>query len=169
MVVLRTVPKHRSFNRIALIRNYKCYKTQEDRKCPINYYGWRRVIKGLQVDSTSPSLNLPVIPTFRDIANLIECVAMFCFVKRLLAFRIMTDHAPTATIIMDLWSVSTYLDWHGLRHSFATRCIESNCDYKTVSVLLGHANIRTTLNLYVHPNMGQKKKCITRMFKSLGK
>ena len=61
------------------------------------------------------------------------------------------------------------ITFHGLRHSFATRCIESNCDYKTVSVLLGHANIRTTLNLYVHPNMGQKKKCITRMFKSLGK
>ncbi|MBD9259872.1 MAG: site-specific integrase, partial [Prevotella sp.] len=52
---------------------------------------------------------------------------------------------------------------------FATRCIESNCDYKTVSVLLGHANITTTLNLYVHPNMEQKKKCITKMFKSLGK
>ena len=61
------------------------------------------------------------------------------------------------------------LKYHGLRHSFATRCIESNCDYKTVSVLLGHANITTTLNLYVHPNMEQKKKCITRMFKSLGK
>ena len=31
--------------------------------------------------------------------------------------------------------------FHGLRHSFATRCIESKCDYKTVSVLLGHSNI----------------------------
>lgn len=61
------------------------------------------------------------------------------------------------------------LKFHGLRHSFATRCIECNCDYKTVSVLLGHANISTTLNLYVHPNMEQKKKCIARMFKSLGK
>ena len=61
------------------------------------------------------------------------------------------------------------LKYHGLRHSFATRCIESNCNYKTVSVLLGHANITTTLNLYVHPNMEQKKKCITKMFKSLGK
>ena len=29
------------------------------------------------------------------------------------------------------------LKFHGLRHSFATRCIESHCDYKTVSVLLG--------------------------------
>lgn len=61
------------------------------------------------------------------------------------------------------------LKYHGLRHSFATRCIESNCDYKTVSVLLGHANITTTLNLYVHPNMEQKKRCIAKMFKLLGK
>ena len=61
------------------------------------------------------------------------------------------------------------LKYHGLRHSFATRCIESNCDYKTVSVLLGHANITTTLNLYVHPNMEQKKRCITKMLKSLKK
>lgn len=57
---------------------------------------------------------------------------------------------------------------HGLRHSFATRCIESMCDYKTVSVILGHSNIATTLNLYVHPNMEQKKKCIDKMTKSLG-
>lgn len=61
------------------------------------------------------------------------------------------------------------IKFHGLRHSFATRCIESNCDYKTVSVLLGHSNISTTLNLYVHPNMEQKKKCINKMLKSLGK
>ena len=61
------------------------------------------------------------------------------------------------------------LKFHGLRHSFATRCIESNCDYKTVSVILGHSNISTTLNLYVHPNMEQKKKCINKMLKFIGK
>ena len=55
--------------------------------------------------------------------------------------------------------------FHGLRHSFATRCIESKCDYKTVSVLLGHSNISTTLNLYVHPNMEQKRKCVDMMGK----
>lgn len=59
------------------------------------------------------------------------------------------------------------LKFHSLRHSFATRCIESKCDYKTVSVLLGHSSISTTLNLYVHPNLDQKKKCIERMFKTL--
>lgn len=59
------------------------------------------------------------------------------------------------------------LKFHGLRHSFATRCIESKCDYKTVSVILGHSNISTTLNLYVHPNMEQKKKCIDQMYRAL--
>lgn len=59
------------------------------------------------------------------------------------------------------------LKFHGLRHSFATRCIESNCDYKTVSVILGHADISTTLNLYVHPGAEQKKKCIDKMLRSL--
>ena len=61
------------------------------------------------------------------------------------------------------------LKFHGLRHSFATRCIESHCDYKTVSVILGHANIATTLNLYVHPNFEQKKRCLDRMIKAIGK
>ena len=59
------------------------------------------------------------------------------------------------------------LKFHGLRHSFATRCIESQCDYKTVSVILGHSNISTTLNLYVHHNKEQKKKCIDQMVKAL--
>lgn len=59
------------------------------------------------------------------------------------------------------------LKFHGLRHSFATRCIEGKCDYKTVSVLLGHSNISTTLNLYVHPDIDQKKRCIEQMYRSL--
>ena len=60
-----------------------------------------------------------------------------------------------------------FIKFHGLRHSFATRCIESGCDSKTVSILLGHANISTTLNLYVHPNFDQKKRCIDTMLKRL--
>lgn len=59
------------------------------------------------------------------------------------------------------------MKFHGLRHSFATRCIESKCDYKTGSVLLGHSNISTTLNLYVHPNLEQKKRCMEQMSRLL--
>ena len=57
--------------------------------------------------------------------------------------------------------------FHGLRHTFATRCIESGCDYKTVSVILGHSNVATTLNLYVHPNLDQKKRCLQQLNKFL--
>ena len=61
------------------------------------------------------------------------------------------------------------MKFHGLRHTFATRCIESRCDYKTVSAILGHANISTTLNLYVHPDITQKRKCIDTMMKAVMK
>jgi len=57
------------------------------------------------------------------------------------------------------------LKFHSLRHTFATRCIESGCDYKTVSALLGHANVATTMNLYVHPCMEQKRRCVNRMLR----
>ena len=51
-------------------------------------------------------------------------------------------------------------NFHALRHSFATRCIEAGFDAKTVSVLLGHSSINTTLDLYVHPGFDKKKACV---------
>lgn len=39
----------------------------------------------------------------------------------------------------------------------ATRCIVSKCDCKTVIVIIGRSNISTTLNLYVHSILKQKK------------
>ncbi len=40
------------------------------------------------------------------------------------------------------------LNFHGLRHTFATLSIAAGIDVKTVSVLLGHANASMTLNVY---------------------
>ena len=39
---------------------------------------------------------------------------------------------------------------HVLRHTFATRCIERGVSVKALQRLLGHANIATTLDIYVH-------------------
>ena len=58
------------------------------------------------------------------------------------------------------------INFHGLRHTFATNCIKLGIDYKTVSELLGHATVNITLNLYVHPQMSQKKKCINLVCKN---
>ena len=38
-----------------------------------------------------------------------------------------------------------YRNFHCLRHSYATRCVERGVDVKSVSELLGHADVRTTL------------------------
>ena len=54
----------------------------------------------------------------------------------------------------------TPLNFHCLRHTFATRCIENGGDYKTVSEILGHTTINTTLNMYVHPQIEEKRKCV---------
>lgn len=54
----------------------------------------------------------------------------------------------------------TPLNFHCLRHTFATMCIEAGADYKTVSVLLGHSSVSITMNLYVHPSLEAKRKCV---------
>lgn len=52
------------------------------------------------------------------------------------------------------------LNFHCLRHTFATRLVESGADYKSVSEILGHSSIHTTLNMYVHPLMEEKRRCV---------
>ena len=42
------------------------------------------------------------------------------------------------------------LSMHTLRHSFATRCIESGMRPKTLQKILGHATLNLTMDLYVH-------------------
>jgi len=49
-------------------------------------------------------------------------------------------------------------NFHALRHTFATRCVESGFDIKSLSDILGHSDVKTTLNRYVHSTMNQKKK-----------
>ena len=39
---------------------------------------------------------------------------------------------------------------HALRHTSATRALESNIPVKVVSKILGHANIQITLDTYTH-------------------
>lgn len=53
-----------------------------------------------------------------------------------------------------------FLNFHCLRHSFATRCISNGSDIKVVSDLLGHATVNTTWNMYIHPSMQEKYKCV---------
>lgn len=54
-------------------------------------------------------------------------------------------------------------NFHALRHTFATRCVELGFDVKSLSEILGHASINITLNRYVHPSMELKRQNMQKL------
>lgn len=52
------------------------------------------------------------------------------------------------------------VNYHALRHTFATNAIESGCDPKTLSELLGHSDVQLTLRTYVHSSYKLKQRNI---------
>lgn len=55
------------------------------------------------------------------------------------------------------------VNFHALRHTFATRCVEGGMDIKTLSEILGHSNVSITLNTYVHSSLELKKAQIRKV------
>ena len=51
-------------------------------------------------------------------------------------------------------------NFHTLRHTFATNCVENGMDVKVLSEILGHSDVKITLNRYVHPSIDSKRKQI---------
>ena len=56
-----------------------------------------------------------------------------------------------------------YRNFHCLRHTFATRCIRAGMDIKSLSEVLGHADVNITLNRYVHSSYDSKKKFMEKL------
>lgn len=54
-------------------------------------------------------------------------------------------------------------NFHALRHTFATRCIESDFDVKTLSEILGHASVKLTMDQYVHSFLPLKRVHMERL------
>ena len=53
--------------------------------------------------------------------------------------------------------------FHQLRHTFATDCINVGMDTKSLSEILGHANVKVTLDKYVHSSFKSKKKYLEKL------
>ena len=56
------------------------------------------------------------------------------------------------------------VNFHALRHTFATSALEAGVDIKTVSEILGHSSVQLTMDLYCHPSMEHKMKCMTMLW-----
>lgn len=54
-------------------------------------------------------------------------------------------------------------NFHTIRHTYATRCIDRGVDIKSLSEMLGHADSQTTLRLYVHSSMEHKREAIQKI------
>lgn len=55
------------------------------------------------------------------------------------------------------------LKFHALRHTFATRCVELGFEIKSLSEILGHSNIRITLEKYVHLSWEIKRENMDKL------
>ena len=65
-------------------------------------------------------------------------------------------------LVQSIHSVSyTHLDvYKRQRHTYASRCVEQGVDIKSLSEMLGHADVRTTLQVYVHSSLEHKMRVV---------
>ena len=58
------------------------------------------------------------------------------------------------------------INFHALRHTFATNCIARGCDPATLARILGHSDVSVTLNTYVHPSFEAMSEIIDKVYSS---
>lgn len=64
--------------------------------------------------------------------------------------------------ILDATGIAS-VNYHALRHTFATRCVEVGVDVKSLSEILGHGNVSITLNTYVHSSLEMKRNQLEKL------
>ena len=120
----------------------------------------------ISISSPKSQCSIRTIPLTDDIVSLIFSVfpnqSGFvltgddkCFVEQ----RSMQNHFKRVCIAASI----SIVNFHALRHTFATRCIEVGFDVKSLSEILGHANVTITMNRYVHPSMDVKRENMSKL------
>ena len=57
----------------------------------------------------------------------------------------------------------TYVNFHSLRHSFASNAVKKDFDEKTLSEILGHSTVKFTFDRYVHSNIDLQREHMNKM------
>lgn len=53
------------------------------------------------------------------------------------------------------------VNFHILRHTFATNCLNIGFDIKTLSEILGHSSVQITMACYIHSSLERKRQCMS--------
>lgn len=138
---------HHAMQRIQLLDN-PCQKT------------------AVQILAPKSECSIRYIPILSNLLPLLEhqkkCDDAFVLTgseKKYIEPRCLENHFKAVLAACDLKDIN----FHALRHTFATRCIELGFDIKSLSEILGHSNVSITLNRYVHPSMELKQKNISML------
>lgn len=106
----------------------------------------------------TPQCLLPLIKEFRNTGYLLSTDKLEYIEPRLMQIKF-------EKMISECGLEKT--NFHALRHTFATRCVEAGVDVKTLSEILGHSDVKTTLNRYVHSSFELKQKSMKLLELSL--
>ena len=79
--------------------------------------------------------------------------------KKFVEPRTMQNHFKAVLVATGIADAN----FHALRHTFATQCVEADFDVKCLSELLGHSDVSITLNRYVHPTMELKRQNMEKL------
>lgn len=140
----------------------RIYETDEDGKM-------KTMVIFSELKTVSSARDIPIIPKLKGI------LSNYLKVSRPDYYVLTIGPKPTEPRIfrnyyysfMKNIGIESPIKFHGLRHTFATKMVSAGIDIKTISNILGHADISTTLNLYVHPSEEDKKAAVSKVFRKM--
>lgn len=120
----------------------------------------------LKSEKTETNRNVQRIISVRDIASEITLERTYpVFVKENGEFH-GSDTVRYASKVIN-YELGIQFNFHALRHTHATMLIEAGVPVKAVSDRLGHGNIRTTLDTYVHVTESMRDDAVNK-FEGIG-
>lgn len=120
----------------------------------------KTILRETDPKSESSKRTIPLAPEFVELFSIFKGNGPYVFGgEKMLNPRTMQDRFRKILVEADV----ERKNFHALRHTFATNCMENGVDAKALSEFLGHADVRITLNRYVHPTMDVKRKQIAAL------